>query len=292
MISVKEKPLAQAAHHYLAAQLAVVEAEEAGIRDDEDPECLHRFRVALRRSRALLGELKDCLVPELAEFRHRLAAIARGTNACRDADVFLALLPEWSGVLPDFLQPGLGRLEAILRQRRQSAHAEVMDLLQSAEYRSVKQAWHHWLAQPAEAWFVTDGRLPLSKALEPRIRRRLRKLRRRLAAVTDETPAQDLHRLRIQVKKLRYLLEFQAAESDDGRRGDAIAGLKRLQNVLGRHHDAAEQFSWLRAVLGEGEVDPETAAAVGWLLADRHRAQRRSAARLVKKRKKLLRRWA
>ena len=289
MISVKEKPLAQATHHYLASQLAVVEAEEPGIRDDEDPECLHRFRVALRRSRALLGELKDCLVPELAGFRHRLAAVARGTNACRDADVFLALLPEWSGVLPDFLQPGLGRLEAILRQRRQSAHAEVVALLQGAEYRSVKQVWHHWLAQPAEAWFVTDARLPLSKALEPRIRRRLRKLRRRLAAVTDETPAQDLHRLRIQVKKLRYLLEFQAAESDDDRSAEAIAGLKRLQNVLGRHHDAAEQFSWLRGVLGEGESDPKTAAAVGWLLADRHRSQRHAVTRLVKKRKKLLR---
>jgi len=279
---VKEKPLAQAAHHYLASQLAVVEAEEVGVRDDEDPECLHRFRVALRRSRALLGELKDRLVPELAGFRRRLAAVAGATNACRDADVFLTLLPEWAGALPDFLQPGLGRLEAVLRQRRQSARAEVVNLLQGAEYRSVKQDWHRWLAQSPEEWFVTDARVPLSEAIKPRIRRRFRKLRRRFATVTLETPAQELHRLRIQVKKLRYLLEFQAAESGDGRGADAVAGLKRLQNILGRHHDAAVQFSGLQGMLGDG-LNPDTAAAVGWLLADRWQSQQRMIAKLAKR---------
>ncbi len=286
---MQEKSLAQAAHHYLATQLAVVEAEEAGVLDDEDPECLHRFRVALRRSRSLLGEQKDRLVPELAGFRHRLAAVARATNACRDADVFLILMPEWNDVLPDFLQPALGRLEAVLRQRRQSARAEVVNLLQGAEYRSVKQDWHRWLAQSPEEWFVTDARVPLSKALKPQVRRRFRKVRRRLVAVTLETPAEALHRLRIQAKKLRYLLEFQAVESGDGRGADAIAGLKRLQNILGRHHDAAVQFSGLRGMLGAG-LDPNTAAAIGWLLADRDRSQRDAIIRLVKKREKLLRR--
>lgn len=57
------------------------------MRCGEEPEALHQFCVSLRRLRSLLGQFGPAvkLPPRLK--RSRIAALARPTSSCRDADV-------------------------------------------------------------------------------------------------------------------------------------------------------------------------------------------------------------
>jgi len=61
-----------------------------GIARDIDTEFLHDFRVALRRTRSALGQMRHLFaVSEIQPFRDSLAEIQRHTNRLRDLDVYL-----------------------------------------------------------------------------------------------------------------------------------------------------------------------------------------------------------
>ena len=74
----------------LARLDAVLEMNAPGIEADLDPECLHDFRVATRRARSLLREMK-CVFPPSTTRRLRsdLGWLARCTGTVRDLDVHL-----------------------------------------------------------------------------------------------------------------------------------------------------------------------------------------------------------
>ena len=73
------------------------------------------------------------------------------------------------------------------------------------------------------------------------------------AAISDGSPAGALHRVRIDAKKLRYLLEF---FRDRFRVERQVRALKRLQDNLGDLHDLQVQ----RAVLDRQDAAARTSA--------------------------------
>ncbi len=75
------------------AHLAAMRWNEAGLRADLDSEFLHDWRVAVRRTRCLLGQLKQVFpAGETRRLRSELGWLARLTGPLRDLDVFLLLL--------------------------------------------------------------------------------------------------------------------------------------------------------------------------------------------------------
>ena len=89
------------------------------------------------------------------------------------------------------------------------------------------------------------------------------------SAIHDDTPAEALHALRLQCKKLRYLLDLFAGLYDP----DAIAGLlrylKKLQDNLGDFNDCEVQQDTLQSFATEmakaGATPVETFLAMGRL---------------------------
>ena len=101
------------------------------------------------------------------------------------------------------------------------------------------------------------------------------------AAIADDSPAEDLHRLRKRCKELRYALEVFAPVIAKGPRKRAVAQLKGLQDVLGRFQDAEVHRQALRGFAGDMMVEGAPAAAmlamgelIGHLDADQDRARR------------------
>ncbi len=97
----------------------------------------------------------------------------------------------------------------------------------------------------------------------------------------DSAPEQ-LHELRKDAKKLRYLLECFAAMIPAKRRKPYVRELRALQDNLGRHQDHDVQANNLRAIAAElhaapAGIDPATANAIEVLAA--RFDTRRSAAR-------------
>jgi len=66
------EPIRVAAARILSAQAEVMEVNRPGLVEDWDPEFLHDWRVAVRRTRSLLKELKRDLPPELIQKCQRL----------------------------------------------------------------------------------------------------------------------------------------------------------------------------------------------------------------------------
>ena len=84
-------------------------------------------------------------------------------------------------------------------------------------------------------------------------------------------PAEKLHRLRIDCKKLRYLLEFFARLYSPAKMKRLIKALKQLQDNLGEFNDLHVQMASLRhfqeqMMAAQGELAPPTQAALEQLV--------------------------
>ncbi len=246
---------------------------EAGVAADLDTEFLHDLRVAVRRQRSALAIFKNVLPPEAtAGFGRELAALGRLTGPLRDLDVWLLDEARYRALLPAALQPGLDLMFARLRTQRAVELQRVRLALASAEYRALVTDWSACLRGEAAGPRAGEPVLDLARR---RLRRRYRRVLRDGRRIDTASTDSDLHRLRIQGKKLRYLLEFFASlfAADDVEA--LVAQLKRLQDNLGALNDLNVQSRRLADDLAAGRATAAEAAALGALLAALERERRR-----------------
>ncbi|GAA1243007.1 hypothetical protein GCM10009676_30600 [Prauserella halophila] len=94
-------------------------------------------------------------------------------------------------------------------------------------------------AVPDVATFVRD-----------RLARTAKKVTRKAAAITPESPAEDVHNLRKRCKELRYLLEFARPLCPAAEHTAVLKRLKKLQDILGAFQDGEVQSTGLREHAG------------------------------------------
>ena len=222
------------------ALLDVLAANESGVRERIDTEFLHDFRVAVRRTRSLLGQIKRVFAPESAQhFASELSWLGGVTGPPRDLDVLLLRMRHYQQVLDD------GQLEAVtsfLNQVQQREHRTLIDALDSDRYRRLLADWRAFLSAPAQ---VEPAPVNATKLLSDVVSRRAWRLSRRIAdsAVTldgDTSPAQ-LHETRVTAKKLRYLVDVTPTFYEEAALRRVLTALKHLQRVLGDFNDAEVQ---------------------------------------------------
>lgn len=195
-----------------------------------DAEALHDLRIGLRRLRSLLRPLRQ--LPACAELDQRAAALGRLSGPLRDLEVLLGCLQ------------ALDLAEAV-RRRQPRLHQGYAALLARSELPALFVALDAWPAlwRQAEASGQQSG-------LGKRIRRRLRKQQRLLAAALLD-PAHDRHRLRLLIKRMRYAAEAYPRLTDLSKA--ALAGLKQAQSALGDWHDC---YQWLARAEQEPDLQP------------------------------------
>jgi CHAD domain-containing protein len=113
--------------------------------------------------------------------------------------------------------------------------------------------WKTFLASPPEpAASATHAARPILSVARKRIRKKCRavvKLGTQL--LIDHLDDKSLHQLRIECKKLRYLLEFFSSLFVTDDIAPLIKSLRRLQDNLGDFHDACVQQEALHAFANE-----------------------------------------
>jgi len=270
----------------LSAELSVVEANEHGVAKDLDVEFLHDLRVACRRSRALLSELGDELDADaVAAARDGLAWIGEQTGPLRDLDVFLARMDGWAaGADAETLEP----LRRAAVRARKRALRDVRKMLASKRYRAVLDAWRGYLdGDPDDTGTNGSVGRTISAAARERVRRRAERVVERGRKIKKRTPIAKVHRLRLQAKKLRYLLDAFAPLLAKGGAPSLRARLRKLQNALGDVNDAQVEISHLTSLgekLAHGSADADAAAhallAMGRRQAELERKLRRARERI------------
>jgi CHAD domain-containing protein len=265
-----------------------MQANEDGTRRDLDSEFLHDFRVAVRRTRSCLGQVKGVFDPAATDcFRKEFAWLGRVTGPARDLDVWLLNMREYRREVTGSLRPGLAALEDHLRKQQRTEQRRVARALGSSRYAKLLRDWSAFLerAAPREPSDAPTAERPVREVAVERIGRIFRRVRKRGRGLGPDSAPEVVHRLRIDCKKLRYLLEFFRSLFDEPRVATVVRSLKRLQDVLGEFNDLAVQQRELRITSSEmlerDAASAETLLTMGCLIGRLEQRQAAIKRRLV-----------
>jgi CHAD domain-containing protein len=248
---------ADAATAEICRRLAdTVEVNLPGVLADLDPEFLHDLRVAVRRSRSVLKEMRGVLAPAEADrSRVTLRWIQEITGPTRDLDVLLHDWPAMAEPVPAAMAVDLQPLLDILGAERQRAYESMRRTLRGRRFATGWRAWRETLSSPVFAG--TDAVRPIEELAGARIVAVYGGMRKMGRAIGDDSPPSALHELRKKGKELRYLLELFGGLWAPDRVKPLVGSLKGLQEVLGHFQDDEIQVGELR------RLGPAVAATPG-----------------------------
>ena len=220
--------------------LGLLIANEPGLRANLDTEFLHDFRVAVRRTRSLLGQLKGVFPPDqVVRFAREFSWLGELTGPLRDMDVLHFTLKERRGDVP---AADTRMLTGVLNKARQHEHARIVEALDSERYRQLLSEWRAFLERPAlRAAAAPSAARPLADIVAHRAWRLSRRIASRADRLDAASPPDQLHDVRITAKKLRYLIDVTPGFYDAGDLERILAALKKLQRALGDANDAHVQ---------------------------------------------------
>ena len=224
--------------HLLEAQLRELLRNDPGLRLGDEPEDLHRFRVATRRTRAIVRATRQLLDDTLAPLAAELKWLAGVLGPVRDYDVLLASLRRQVRALgPD---EGAGEaIVAVLEDERAGLYDELLAALEDDRYFALLDTFEAQVAS------LPDLDSP---GLQPLAAKQLRKLARAARRLPAEPRDEELHELRIRAKRARYSAELAAVGGTSSKLSRYIDELKTLQDVVGEHQDAVVAEAHVRRV--------------------------------------------
>ncbi len=235
-----------------------------------DAESLHQMRVGVRRLRALLSAVKSWdPMPEGTAGNLRWLGVELGR--ARNWDVFLAST-----------LPGLGGssqpVEAVARGLARKQHLHVQHLLEGQRCKALMDELALWSGErlwrdPARIQSWDKDARKVAKALLRRARERVGKRARQLDAARVDT----LHRLRIAVKKERYLREFFGS-------GSRARALSDAQEMLGKMNDCRIARDLLRTLEDHAPAHAAELSFLAGVLAGQQEEALAKAIRLARRR--------
>jgi len=206
---------------------------------DGDAAALHRTRVASRRLRELLpilGLARD----QVRKLSRRLTKVTRRLGTVRELDVHALLVRELSGNR-GYPPMALRELATSIAAAQSSARARLATKLPLAKLKRLARRLERAIGQ-RDAKHEHDARAERFNAkhswlwaLDARSVRRATHLMASIGATSALYVPEQLHEIRIALKKLRYAEELRAEAG--GRPSPDLATLKTAQDLLGRLHD-------------------------------------------------------
>ena len=241
----KRSTAAEAVRAHLAEHVRELVSGDPDVRRDQ-PDAVHKMRVATRRLRSALRTFRPLLDRELTDpLRDELRWLAAVLGEARDAEVLrerlLDLFDQEATEL--VLGPARNNADDLLRDRYRRALAAVHDELDGNRYLDLLDALDALVDDPP--WQPTaQGRA--RDVLPPLVARADRTLRHAVrAAETDGAPDEALHDVRKLAKQLRYACE--AVQPVLGQPAKRLArAATELQEVLGDHQDSVVSREVLR----------------------------------------------
>lgn len=218
-------------------------ANEAAVLENDHPEGIHQMRVGLRRTRSALRLFRKLLPPDqYVWFNGEVKWITDQLGPARDMDVFE---DEIVGPIVEHLSdPGvLDGLRNRIRRRRTMCRRKAREALRSERYATFGMEAARWLAE--RTWRETWGNdLPTRLdapilGLASKLVGKRHKAVHEDGTVFDALSIEQRHQLRIDVKKLRYAIDFFGALYPEEAVTAYLEHLSGLQDGLGYLNDVA-----------------------------------------------------
>jgi CHAD domain-containing protein len=220
----------------MSGHARVIRAREPGARTGRDPEDLHEMRVAVRRLRATLRASRALFdPPAVTRLREELGWLGGALGLVRDLDVLHAYLQPRLAELEGPARRAGRRVLGRLRADRTRARAALEAALDGPRYPRLLAELDAFLGRPPAS--------PPAVSLPDVAATEWKRLRKAVQKLPGRPSPDDLHAVRIKVKRARYAAELaRAAAGARGRR--FINQAKKLQDILGELQDAVviEQY--------------------------------------------------
>lgn len=204
---------------------------EAGVRIGLNLEALHNMRVATRRLRAAIKIFQRILPSKAQKIRTELQKLGRMLGKKRDFDIFSEFIFHTVNTKSiSFLK---------LARSRNQLKKQILTMLESKYYASL-------IEMLVQLKTVTTKKNIL-KVSRNRIRKELYKVLEIGLTIDSQVDDTTLHKLRIAIKKLRYICEFFEPIFNKYicPLGAFIEKTKEIQDLLGDHQDVITGISIL-----------------------------------------------
>lgn len=256
----KDDHMREAAHKILRFHFERMLKHERGTMVGKDIEELHDMRVAAMRMRSVFQVFNGHLDMEVMQLPLKnIRATRRSLGAVRDLDVFMEKIQKYLEELPEEKHTEMDELISTLIIERDKARGLMLLHLDSNKYNKFKQKFSK-IMERKNGWeekLVNKDGLPVPHrvrdVLPPLLYTQLATVRAYDDLVhTEETSYEMLHALRIDVKILRYTMEFFEEVLGEETKG-IVKDLKALQDNLGDLHDAVVAVEMLENYLNYGK---------------------------------------
>jgi triphosphatase len=239
-------------------------------KDGRDPEGIHQLRVALRRIRSALDLMRSVVsLSKLEALRSDARWFAQNLSPARDWDIFQKkTLPIIAKFCPTI--HGFDALEEVAARRQSSAYCKARLVLAERRTANFVLGLGAWIE--ARGWRSDIASEGLSQLAEPTIAFAARMLSAQQAKVLKRgrgfksLAADERHRVRLAVKKLRYVADFLLPLYGDRKPVRRYSDrLTELQKDLGSYNDMATTASLLAGLGAEAPGSNSAVAAItGW----------------------------
>ena len=244
-------------------------ANEDAVRDGGDREGLHQMRVALRRLKSAMTLHKAMLdTPQTAAVREDVRWLGGALGPARDLDVFVAeLLRPVADAHPDD-----ANLQALLKAfdtRRKAAYTRAVKAVEDPRFTRLVLRLGGWIEggdwrapddEAARALLAIPAR-DYARALLTKRHKKVIKAGHHFRHLAPE----ELHALRIQIKKLRYAAGFFQSLFDKKAAKTYGKHLGALQDGLGVLNDVRVAHGYLDPYR-QGDKGPDLAWAAGMVI--------------------------
>lgn len=234
----------------LSRYLQAMKIEADGARASEDPEFIHRMRVASRRLRTALSVFGDCLpCKKTDKFRKKIRRLSGILGEARDRDVQAGFLKEFFKGLPEKkYTDGIKRLLLRSEQARKIIQPVIVSTLDGDEYSS--------LFEDMEKTFTNvvhkgKGASSIKRRFREETRWRFEEAMKYEEVARSPEKIEALHDMRIGIKNLRYCLEIFDPEVEG--LGKFIKNVKQMQEILGDIHDCDVWLDFLPSFIDDEE---------------------------------------
>jgi CHAD domain-containing protein len=264
--------------------LVTMELNEEGVRQQLDPELLHDFRVATRRTRSIERLARRHLPPEMSRlWEPEWKWIAGVTGPPRDLDVLLLDLLLERPTITATADAGVDELAGRVRARRGTEQARLLEALDSDRYATLKRGWRAGIDELRAS--PEDSGITAAQLARETISAATKHLMKAAKKIDNDAPAADIHIARKRAKRLRYAAEMLGGALPANKVTSVVSHMKRLQDDLGQFQDSEVQLHLIRDLLDDqslGEPSNHALAAGELTMQDLLERQEEARGDLVK----------
>lgn len=283
------QPAIQVLVEILGRFLQIIECNVKGAREDADPEYLHDFLAAVRRTRSFIHQFAAVFPDKSVRFiEEDFQWIEQEATPIRDLDIYMSLFDDFESRVDADHRQALKSLYLFLQGQKQHELRRMRISMESTRFFRLIESWAHFLTDCKDADNLPAAAYaPIGTIARDRIWGIYRELLQAASHISSAAKADELCELHQISKLLEYHMEVFKDLFPAKRMARIFQEQDGLQQALNQFRDLNLQYSRLKlykAKMGQAQaVRAISMEAVEQLILDREKEKRRALEQVVSK---------